>query len=158
MLTYVILYIIVILCCLMLLLSSYMLYYIVIIGDRKSIVIHQYLNFPESYFRNRAVQTFMKSLWLLETLTCSCHEDGLRCGHGVKPPLAHYFRNHWSIHNCISEATGTGNIVILWNFRELICLHKKFISSSRVMLYMAVIIEFQTLIVFPPYNIPAMID
>ena len=29
----------------------------------------------------------MKGLWLLETLTCSCREDGLSCRHGVKPPL-----------------------------------------------------------------------
>ena len=32
-----------------------------------------------------AVQAFMKSLWLLEALTCSRRKDGLSCRHGVKP-------------------------------------------------------------------------
>ena len=36
-----------------------------------------------------AVQVFMKSLWLLEALTCSRHEDGLSCRHSVKLPLVH---------------------------------------------------------------------
>ena len=31
----------------------------------------------------------MKSLWLLQALTCSRHEDGVSCRHGVKPPLTH---------------------------------------------------------------------
>ena len=34
-----------------------------------------------------SVQTFMKSLRLLEALTCSRREDGLSCRHGVNPPL-----------------------------------------------------------------------
>ena len=35
----------------------------------------------------RTLQAFMRSLWLLEALTCSRREDGLS-GQGVKPPLA----------------------------------------------------------------------
>ena len=42
-----------------------------------------------------AVQAFMKSLFLLEALTCSRREDGLSCRHGVKPPLTLWVHFIW---------------------------------------------------------------